>query len=191
MTNPGDGTAAAGPSDTQANAPTTPVPVQAPPPATFVNTAQPVPAPAFTPPPAVPTPVAFEAPTAVAPAGHAHDHGGQPKRGHAGVIIMSILFILALLGGGAGTAFEFNQAKKQADETTKSNNQIVTDQAQIADLNKQLTDAKSQLSTAQTQLTAAQQLQATCSAAVSTIFSETDPAKAQAAALTLLQKCGK
>jgi hypothetical protein len=104
------------------------------------------------------------------------------------VIILSILLVLALLGGGGVGLL----LKAQRDQTVKANSQITADQAKIADLQNQLSSTKSQLTTAQQQVADGQKAAADlakCKAAVSTLFSSSDPTAAQAAAVALLQAC--
>jgi hypothetical protein len=104
------------------------------------------------------------------------------------VIVLSILLVLALLGGG----FLGLLLKQQRDQTVKGNNQIVADQSKIADLQRQLDSTKTELATAQQQAADGQKAAAdlaTCKQAVATLFSSSDPTAAQAAAVALLQAC--
>jgi uncharacterized protein HemX len=75
-----------------------------------------------------------------------------PKRGNAGVIILSILLVLAL--GGAG--FFGLEFKQQTDATNKANDSVNSLNGQVNDLKSQLNKSKSDLQTAQSDLQTAQ-----------------------------------
>jgi flagellar basal body-associated protein FliL len=115
-----------------------------------------------------------------------------PKKGRAGIIIVSILAVLFLLGSVAMSGL-FLRASSDLDQQKKTTASQTT---QISDLNKQLTDTKSQLTTLQestsgqiADLKKAQQVSKTCVDDVDKLINAKSSSAAEKAFNAMVKAC--